>query len=78
MYSSERGTNENTNGLIRQYIPKGTSMKDLTQAQCDRIAKELNTRPRKQRGFKIPEEIHYGWKLLLLHFKLDTKRHITF
>lgn len=53
-------------------------MKDLTQAQCDRIAKELNTRPRKQRGFKIPEEIHYGWKLLLLHFKLDTKRHITF
>jgi hypothetical protein len=59
-HSWERGTNENTNGLIRQYIPKGASMKDLTQAQCDRIAKKLNTRPRKRHGFKTPEEILYG------------------
>lgn len=59
-HSWERGTNENTNGLIRQYLPKGTSMKDLTQAQCDRIAKKLNTRPRKRHGFKTPEEILYG------------------
>jgi len=59
-HSWERGTNENTNGLIRQYIPKGTSMKDLTQARCDRIAKKLNTRPRKRHGFKTPEEILYG------------------
>jgi IS30 family transposase len=59
-HSWERGTNENTNGLIRQYIPKGTSMRDLTQAQCDRIAKHLNTRPRKRHGFKTPEEILYG------------------
>lgn len=59
-HSWERGTNENTNGLIRQFIPKGTSMKDLTQAQCDRIAKQLNTRPRKRHGFKTPEEILYG------------------
>ena len=59
-HSWERGTNENTNGLIRQYIPKGTSMKDLTQQQCDRIATKLNTRPRKRHGFKTPEEILYG------------------
>jgi len=59
-HSWERGTNENTNGLIRQYLPKGTSMKHLTQAQCDRIAKKLNTRPRKRHGFKTPEEILYG------------------
>jgi IS30 family transposase len=59
-HSWERGTNENTNGLIRQYIPKGTSMMDLTQAQCDRIAKKLNTRPRKRHGYKTPEEILYG------------------
>jgi IS30 family transposase len=59
-HSWERGTNENTNGLIRQYLPKGTSMKDLTQAQCDRIAKKLNTRPRKRHSFKTPEEILYG------------------
>jgi transposase, IS30 family len=44
-HSWERGTNENTNGLIRQYLPKGMSMKDLTQAQCDRIAERLNSRP---------------------------------
>ena len=59
-HSWERGTNENTNGLIRQYLPKGKSMKHLTQAQCDRIAKKLNTRPRKRHGFKTPEEILYG------------------
>ena len=56
-HSWERGTNENTNGLIRQYLPKGTSMRRLTQAQYDRIAKKLNTRPRKRHGFKTPEEI---------------------
>jgi len=59
-HSWERGTNENTNGLIRQYLPKGTSMKDLTQAQCDRIAQKLNSRPRKRHGFKTPEELLYG------------------
>lgn len=59
-HSWERGTNENTNGLIRQYLPKGMSMKNLTQAQCDRIAKKLNTRPRKRHGFRTPEEILYG------------------
>lgn len=59
-HSWERGTNENTNGLIRQYLPKGTSMKDLTQQQCDRIAQKLNQRPRKRHGFKTPEEILYG------------------
>jgi transposase, IS30 family len=59
-HSWERGTNENTNGLIRQYLPKGDSMKDLTQAQCDRIAAMLNARPRKRHGYKTPEEILYG------------------
>jgi IS30 family transposase len=44
----ERGTNENTNGLIRQYLPKGPSMADLTQAGCDAIAAKLNSRPRKR------------------------------
>ena len=58
----QRGSNENTNGLIRQYIPKGTSMKNLTQAQCDRIAEHLNMRPRKRHDFKTPEEILYGYQ----------------
>jgi transposase, IS30 family len=58
-HSWERGSNEHLNGLIRQYVPKGTCMKDLTQAQCDRIAHSLNTRPRKRHGYKTPE-VMYG------------------
>ena len=56
-HSWERGTNESTNGLIRQYLPKGTSMSSLTQQQCNMIAKKLNTRPRKRLGFKTPQEV---------------------
>lgn len=54
--SWERGTSENTNGLIRQYIPKGTSMKRLTQDRCLAIACALNNRPRKRHGFRTPLE----------------------
>ena len=56
-HSWERGTNENTNGLIRQYLPKGTSMASLSQHQCNAIAKKLNSRPRKRLGYKTPEEV---------------------
>ena len=55
-HSWERGTNENTNGLIRQYLPKRTSMKGLTQHRCKAIALQLNIRPRKRHGFKSPAE----------------------
>jgi transposase, IS30 family len=55
-HSWERGTNENTNGLIRQYLPKRTCFKDLTQRQCNAIEKELNDRPRKILGFSTPNE----------------------
>lgn len=54
--SWERGSNENTNGLVRQYLPKGTCLKNLTQAQCNWIAKELNDRPRERLGFRTPTE----------------------
>jgi IS30 family transposase len=57
-HSWERGTNENTNGLIRQYVPKRTSMEHLTQRDCQRIADTLNRRPRKRLGFKTPEEVY--------------------
>jgi IS30 family transposase len=57
-HSWERGTNENTNGLIRQYLPKGTSMRYLTQAKCDMIANHLNERPRKRLGFRTPKECY--------------------
>jgi IS30 family transposase len=52
----ERGTNENTNGLIRQYLPKRTSMTHVDQRHCDWVAKQLNERPRKRYGFETPEE----------------------
>lgn len=57
-HSWERGLNENTNGLIRQYLPKRKSMARLTQKQCDAIAKKLNRRPRKLLDFKTPEQIY--------------------
>ena len=54
----ERGANENTNGLIRQYLPKRRSMARLTQDDCDRIAAKLNRRPRKRLGYHTPEECY--------------------
>lgn len=59
-HSWERGSNENINGLIRQYLPKTESMASLTQQQCDRIARQLNQRPRKRFNYKTPEEMYYG------------------
>lgn len=59
-HSWERGSNENVNGLIRQYLPKTQSMASLTQHQCDKIADKLNQRPRKRYGYKTPEEMYYG------------------
>ncbi len=54
----ERGTNENTNGLLRQYLPKRQSMAHLTQPDCNRIAAKLNRRPRKRLGYRTPEECY--------------------
>jgi IS30 family transposase len=56
-HSWERGSNENTNGLIRQYLPKGTSMEDLTQHQCNAIADRLNPRPRKRHDYRTPAQV---------------------
>lgn len=58
-HSWERGTSENTNGLIRQYLPKSASMSKINQQHCRHIAHQLNTRPRKRHGYKTPEEILY-------------------
>ncbi len=53
----QRGSNENTNGLLRQYLPKGMSVQDVTQTQLNAIAKKLNTRPRKTLNYKTPEYV---------------------
>ena len=59
-HSWERGTNENTNGLIRQYLPKGMSMEEIDQQHCNYIADKLNSRPRKRHGYKTPAEVLSG------------------
>ena len=56
-HSWQRGSTENVNGLIRQYLPKGTSMEKLNQHQCNAIATEINNRPRKRYGWKTPAEL---------------------
>ena len=52
-----RGLNENTNGLIRQYLPKGSSFRHLTDDDIQFIEDKLNHRPRKTLGFKTPNEV---------------------
>ena len=52
----QRGSNENTNGLLRQYFPKGESLAGVTQARLDEVAAKLNRRPRKTLGFRTPAE----------------------
>lgn len=57
-YSSwERGINENTNGLLRQFFPKGTDFTSISQKQLNRAVELLNTRPRETRGYATPNEM---------------------
>src|SRR5437763_14559542 len=52
----QRGSNENTNVLLRQYYPKGKSLAGVSQAELDEVARKLNDRPRQTLGFRTPAE----------------------
>ena len=56
-HSWERGTNENTNGLLRQFFPKKSSFVNITQGQIDRVCNLINNRPRKRLGYLTPNEV---------------------
>jgi IS30 family transposase len=56
----QRGSNENTNGLLREYLPKSSDLNAFSQADLNAIADKLNTRPRKKLGFQTPEEVYFA------------------
>ncbi len=59
-HSWERGTNENTNGLLRQYLPKGTDLTSISVSQLSGYTRQLNHRPRKCLGYRSPFEVFHG------------------
>lgn len=62
----QRGTNENTNGLLREYFPKGTNFSEVTDEEVREVYDEINKRPRKCLGYLTPYEVHYSKTLQLL------------
>jgi IS30 family transposase len=60
-HSWERGLNENTNGLLRQYWPKSTDFKKVTSTEVTYVMTKLNQRPRKTLSFKTPEELMHNY-----------------
>jgi IS30 family transposase len=58
-HSWERGLNENTNGLIQQYVPKGKDIDDLSDKDVAEIIEKINMQPRKCLGFKTPNQLFF-------------------
>lgn len=67
--SWENGLNENCNGLLRQYLPKGMGLREVTQIEVDAAVYALNHRPRKCLGYRTPRRVFYG--LEMRPFALD-------
>jgi transposase, IS30 family len=61
-HSWERGLNEHTNGLLRQFFPKGTNFKIVTPKDVERVVNLINNRPRKCLDYRTPNEVFYGYR----------------
>ena len=70
-HSWERGLNEHTNGLFRQYFPKGSDLSILSDADVQRVEDKLNSRPRKILGYQTPREIFFMSATCPLHFTVE-------
>ena len=62
----QRGTNENTNGLLREYFPKHKPLDKVRVAEVKKVYDKINRRPRKRLGYRTPYEAHYGKSLRLI------------
>lgn len=62
----QRGTSENTNGLLREYFPKGKSLAGVSEKRVQEVYDKLNRRPRKRLGYRTPYEVHYSKALPLI------------
>lgn len=62
----QRGTNENTNGLLREYFPKGKSIDNVSVKDIQAVYDKLNLRPRKRLSYRTPYEVYYGKTLRLI------------
>ena len=62
----QRGTNENTNGLLREYFPKGKSLEGVTPGEVQAVYDRLNMRPRKCLGYRTPWEVYHSQVLHLI------------
>lgn len=65
----QRGTNENTNGLLRQFFPKGTLFANITQRELDVVVSLINNRPRKRLGYRTPQEV-FDSEVALMHLRV--------
>lgn len=71
----ERGTNENTNGLVRQYFPKGSDFSKITEADIQQVTARLNNRPRKRLNYRTPPRVFF--KNRKLHLQVESKYSYT-
>jgi IS30 family transposase len=68
-HSWEGGLNENTNGLVRQYFPKGSDFTAITDQQVQAVAEQLNKRPRETLGFQPPNHVFFNSSIVALRFR---------